>query len=66
MEKRKHKKVTKRYKQQKDKSVYSFIDELLSSIKKETSLMHSKDEWIEKTAGSYATGKKDALTELFK
>jgi hypothetical protein len=61
-----HKKFVKRHARQQNKSVSRFIDDLLSSVKREASLTHAKDDWIEKTAGSYKTSKKDVLAELFK
>ena len=61
-----HKKFIKRHARQQNKSISRFIDDLLSSVKREASLTYSKDEWIEKTAGSYMTGKKNVLSELFK
>ena len=61
-----HKKFIKRHARQQNKSVSKFIDDMLSSIQRESSKSPEKDEWLDKVAGSYATGKKDILTELFK
>ncbi|MBV9961115.1 MAG: hypothetical protein JO072_02610 [Parafilimonas sp.] len=61
-----HKKFIKQYAKRQNKSVSRFIDDLLSSVKRQTALPASKDEWIEKTAGTYNTGEKDILKELFK
>lgn len=61
-----HKKFIKRHARGQNKSVSRFIDDLLSSVKREASQAQTEDEWIDKTAGSYATGKKDILHELFK
>jgi|GEM_PF-2052407 hypothetical protein len=61
-----HKKFIKRHARQQNKSISRFIDDLLSSVQRDASRASEKDEWIEKTAGSYATGKKDVLSDLFK
>ena len=61
-----HKKFVKRYASRQNKSVSKFIDDLLSAVKRQASVKESDDEWIEKTAGAYYTGKKDILKELFK
>ncbi len=61
-----HKKFIKRYARKQNKSVSRFIDDMLSTIKRQSSVEESNDEWIEKTAGAYNTGKKDILKELFK
>ena len=61
-----HKKFIKRHARQQNKSVSKFIDDLLSSIQRETFRVTEKDEWLEKMAGSYHTGKKDVLDDLFK
>jgi hypothetical protein len=61
-----HKKFIKHPAKRQNKSVSKFIDNLLASIKRQTFSQVSKDEWIEKTAGAYNTGKKDVLNELFK
>ena len=60
------KKFIKRHARQQNKSISRYIDDLLSSIKRQASETARKDEWIEKTAGSYNSGKKDVLGELFK
>ena len=61
-----HKKFIKRHARQQNKSVSKFIDDMLSSVQREVSKTPDKDEWLEKVAGSYSTGKKDILTDLFK
>ncbi|HEX3935736.1 MAG TPA: DUF6364 family protein [Puia sp.] len=61
-----HKKFIKRHARQQNKSMSKFIDDLLSSVQREAGRTPTKDEWLEKTAGSYTSGKKDVLTELFK
>ena len=61
-----HKKFIKRHARGQNKSVSRFIDDLLSSVKREAKQIQAPDEWIDKTAGSYATGKKDILNEIFK
>jgi Txe/YoeB family toxin of Txe-Axe toxin-antitoxin module len=61
-----HKRFIKRHARKQNKSVSKFIDDLLSSIQREAYKAPDKDECLEETAGSYATGKKDVLSELFK
>ena len=61
-----HKKFIKRHARQQNKSISRFIDDLLSSVQREAAKTAEKDEWLDKTAGSYNTGKKDILGELFK
>jgi hypothetical protein len=61
-----HKKFIKRHARQQNKSISRFIDDLLSSVQRESSRMPEKDEWLDKVSGSYSTGKKDILTDLFK
>jgi uncharacterized protein (DUF1778 family) len=61
-----HKKFIKRHARRQNKSVSQFIDDLLSSIKRQASAESPADEWIKKTAGSYNTGNKDILAQLFK
>jgi uncharacterized protein (DUF1778 family) len=61
-----HKKFIKRHARQQNKSISKFIDDLLSSVQREASKAPEKDEWLDKVAGSYSTGKKDVLAELFK
>lgn len=61
-----HKKFIKRYARKQNKSVSRFIDDMLSTIKRQSSAENSNDEWIKETAGAYNTGKKDILKELFK
>ena len=53
-----HKKFIKRHARRQNKNVSRFIDNLLSSLKREASQSQTEDEWIDKTTGSYATGKK--------
>ena len=60
------KKFIKQHARRQNKSISRFIDDLLSSIQREASKPAKKDEWVEKTAGSYNTGKKDILADLFK
>ncbi len=61
-----HKRFVKRLARQQNKSVSKFIDDLLSSIKRDTYISSEKDSWVEETAGAYETGKKDILRDLFK
>lgn len=61
-----HKKFIKRYARQQNKSVSKFIDDLLASVQREAARKEEKDEWLEKAAGIYKSGKKDILNELFK
>lgn len=61
-----HKKFVKHYARKQNKSVSKFIDDMLSSVKRQASLEESEDEWISRTAGAYQTAKKDILKELFK
>jgi hypothetical protein len=61
-----HKRFIKRHARKQNKSVSKFIDDLLSSIQREAYKVSDNDEWLEETAGSYSTGKKDVLAELFK
>ena len=61
-----HKKFIKRYARKHNKSISRFIDDLLSTIKRQSSFEEQDDEWINATAGAYDTGKKDVLKELFK
>lgn len=61
-----HKKFIKRHARKQNKSISKFIDDLLSSVKREASEITDKDEWLDKTAGAYSTGKKDILSDLFK
>ncbi|MEP6467396.1 MAG: DUF6364 family protein [Parafilimonas sp.] len=61
-----HKKFIKRFARKQNKSVSKFIDDMLSTIKRQSSVEELHDEWIKKTAGAYNTGKKDVLKELFK
>jgi hypothetical protein len=61
-----HKKFIKRHARQQNKSISKFIDDLLSSVQRESSRLPEKDEWLDKVSGSYSTGKKDILADLFK
>lgn len=61
-----HKKFIKRHARPQNKSVSIFIDDLLSSIQRESARTPEKDEWLDKVAGSYSTRKKDVLAALFK
>ncbi|HXL55528.1 MAG TPA: DUF6364 family protein [Chitinophagaceae bacterium] len=61
-----HKKFIKQHAKKQNKSISKFIDDLLSTVKRQTSFEESKDGWMGKTAGAYSTGKKDVLKELFK
>lgn len=61
-----HKKFVKRHARQQNKSISKFIDDLLSSVKREAAKTEKDDEWLQKMAGSYSTGKKDVLNDLFK
>jgi uncharacterized protein (DUF1778 family) len=61
-----HKKFIQRYARRQNKSISKFIDDLLSSVKRQASESQQGDKWIETTAGSYTSGKKDILKELFK
>ena len=61
-----HKKFIKQHAKRQNKSVSKFIDDLLSSVKRQAAHPSPGDEWVEKTAGTYTTGKKDVLKELFK
>lgn len=61
-----HKNFIKHHARRQNKSVSKFIDDLLSSVKRQASSQTVKDEWVEKTAGAYSSGKKDVLRELFK
>jgi hypothetical protein len=61
-----HKKFVKGHAKRQNKSISRFIDDLLATVKRQSTLETTEDEWISKTAGSYQTGKKDVLKELFK
>ena len=61
-----HKKFIKRHARQQNKSISRFIDDLLSTVQRESAKVPEKDEWLDKVAGAYSTGKKDVLAELFK
>jgi len=61
-----HKKFIKRHARQQNKSISRYIDDLLSSVQREAARTPDKDEWLDKVAGSYNTGKKDVLADLFK
>ena len=61
-----NKKFLQRHARRQQKSISKFIDDLLSSVKRQASQSQLKDKWIEATAGAYTSGKKDILKELFK
>lgn len=61
-----NKKFLKRHARQQNKSMSQFIDDLLSSVKRQTPRQSGKDEWLEKAAGIYNTGHKNILDDLFK
>jgi len=61
-----HKKFVKRHERKQNKSISKFIDDMLSSVKRQAAFEESEDKWITETAGAYQTGKKDILKELFK
>ena len=61
-----NKKFIKRHARKHNKSMSQFIDDLLSSVKRQAPKKESKDEWIEKTSGSYDMGSRDILNELLK
>jgi hypothetical protein len=46
------------------KQIIPILDELFSSIQRKAASTPEKDKWLEKTAGSYATGRKNILVEL--
>lgn len=60
------KRFLKRYARKQNKSVSKFIDDLVASIQREAYQSSENDQWLQETAGSYNTGKKDILSELFK
>ena len=59
-------KFLKQYARQQNKSISRCMGDILSFIQKHNTRTHQKDEWIDKVAGSYSTGKKDILDQLFK
>jgi len=62
-----HKKFIQRHARRQNKSISRFIDDLLASVKRQAmASKEEEDEWINKTAGSYSTGKKDVLAAIFK
>lgn len=61
-----NKKFLKKHARQHNKSMSQYIDDLLSSAKRLAPKSSGKDEWLEKTAGSYRMGAGDVLNELFK
>jgi hypothetical protein len=62
-----HKKFIQRHARRQNKSISRFIDDLLASVKRQAmASKEEEDEWINKTAGSYSTGKKDVLAGIFK
>jgi hypothetical protein len=48
------------------KQIIPIPDELFSVIQKKAASAPEKDKWLEKTAGSYATGKRNILAELWR
>jgi hypothetical protein len=42
------------------------IDKLFFVIQRKAASTPEKDKWLEKTAGSYATGKRNILAELWR
>jgi len=60
-----HKKFIKRYARKQNKSISRLIDDMLSTIRRQSSFEEQDDEWITATAGAYTTGRKDVLKELF-
>ena len=61
-----NKNFIQRHSRRQNKSISKFIDDLLSSVERQASKSQLEDKWIETTAGSYTSGKKDILKELFK
>lgn len=61
-----HKKFIQRHARRQNKSISRFIDDLLSSVKREASASMQEDKWVEGTAGTYSSRKKNVLNELFK
>jgi hypothetical protein len=61
-----HMKFIKRHARKQNKSISRFIDDLLASVKRKAAVSKEEDKWIKQTAGSYSSGKKNILTELFK
>ena len=61
-----HKKFIQRHARRHNKSISKLIDDLLSSVKRRAAESQPEDKKIESTAGSYTSGKKDILKELFK
>ena len=47
------------------KQIIPILDELFSVIQRKAASTPEKDKWLEKTAGSYATGKIKILAELW-
>jgi hypothetical protein len=58
----KPKKLVNRHPRRQNKSFSKCLDDLLSSVQKEATGAPEKDEWLERTTGSYKTGKKNVLT----
>jgi hypothetical protein len=61
----KNKKLIQEYARQQNKSISRVIEDLLNDLNCEIENTKAKDEWIERTAGIYRTGKKDVLHDLF-
>lgn len=61
-----NKKFIKRRARQQNKSMSQFMDDLLSSIKRQAPKKLEEDEWIAQTAGIYNSGSKDIFKEIFK
>ncbi|MGV3530627.1 MAG: DUF6364 family protein [Flavisolibacter sp.] len=60
------KQFIKKHARKQNKSISRFIDDLLASVKREATLNVVEDEWVKKTAGTYNSGKKDLMADLFK
>jgi uncharacterized protein (DUF1778 family) len=61
-----HKKFIQRHARRQNKSISRFIDDMLASVKRQAASTVQDDKWINATAGSYMSGKKDILKDLFK
>ncbi len=61
-----NKKFLKRHAREHNKSMSQYINDLLSSAKRLAPKKAGKDEWLEKTAGTYRMGARDVLDQLFK
>ena len=60
------KQFIKKHARKQNKSISRFIDDLLASVKREATLNVVEDEWVKKTAGTYNSGKKNLMADLFK